>query len=120
MSINQINSCELLILMSLSEKMSEISNAGKGLVRIHELISELINDINFSLRILNKNRESQFYRRIVLRNIFSFIEAVINIIKFELKREVRLGYIKDSIKIKDKEILYEEKISSNNLAKLIQ
>ena len=76
------------------------------------MIRELKNDVSYSFELLDKNRESQFYRRIALRNIFSFIEVTINVIKFELKRELRLGRIENKLTTKETEILYEEKIST--------
>jgi hypothetical protein len=99
--------------------MSETPNILKGLIRPHELVAELMNDVNHSFELLNQSRDSQFYRRTTLRNIFSFIEASINIIKYELKREIRLGHIENILTTKENENLYEEKITIKNNASTV-
>lgn len=65
---------------------------GEGLVRAHELLETLQEDIHSAYTALEANRQSQYLRRCVVRAVFSFIEAVLECIKVELRSNVRLGY----------------------------
>jgi hypothetical protein len=63
----------------------------KGLIRTHDLLQELRADIDIGYAKLEENRQSQYLRRCVVRAIFSYIEALIESIKVELRSNVRTG-----------------------------
>ncbi|MDP1566223.1 MAG: hypothetical protein Q8L91_08165, partial [Polaromonas sp.] len=65
---------------------------GEGLIRTHDLLEVLRADIDAAYRALEPERDSQYLRRCVVRAIFSFIEAVVECVKVELRSTVRLGY----------------------------
>jgi len=79
---------------------------GEGLIRTHDLLEVLRADIDSAYQALEAERESQYLRRCVVRAIFSFIEAVIECLKVELRSTVRLGYYpENSLTPKDRETL---------------
>lgn len=78
---------------------------GEGFVRQHELIEELRNDMRSSYQALQEDRSSQYLRRCVVRAVFSFIEALIECVKWELRSSVRLDEFKGTLTDKDKETL---------------
>ena len=82
---------------------------GEGLIRTHELFDQLYSDVNNAFEILENSKESQYLRRTLVRTVFSFIEGVINILKFEICSEYRLGKTKSSLTKKEREVLYETK-----------
>jgi hypothetical protein len=65
---------------------------GEGLIRSGDLLEALRGDIDAAYSALESDRTSQYLRRCVVRAIFSFVEAVIECIKVELRSTVRLGY----------------------------
>jgi len=65
---------------------------GEGLIRTHDLLEVLRADIDAAYQALEADKESQYLRRCVVRGIFSFIEAVVECVKVELRSTVRLGY----------------------------
>lgn len=65
---------------------------GEGLIRTHELLETLQEDINLAYTALEANRQSQYLRRCSVRAVFSFIEAVLECVKVELRSNIRLGY----------------------------
>lgn len=65
---------------------------GEGLIRSHDLLQVLRADIDTAYEALEESRQSQYLRRCVVRAIFSYIEAVVECIKVELRSNVRLGY----------------------------
>lgn len=69
---------------------------GEGLIRSHDLLEVLRSDIDAAYRALEDDRSNQYLRRCVVRAIFSFIEAVVECIKVELRSTVRLGYYPES------------------------
>jgi len=83
---------------------------GEGLVRSYELLACLTEDSYNSFEQLNKEKDSQYLRRNVVRTTFSFIEGIIQILKFELKAEFRLGRTKIVLTEKEKEILDETRV----------
>ena len=64
---------------------------GEGFVRHTELFQELGEDIARAYAALEENKASQYLRRCVVRAVFSFIEAAIESIKWELRSSVRTG-----------------------------
>jgi hypothetical protein len=62
---------------------------GEGLIRAYELLQELRADIDRAYATLENDKESQYLRRCVVRAIFSYIEALIECIKVELRSTVR-------------------------------
>lgn len=78
---------------------------GEGFVRSGELLLELRKDIDSAYQALEADRSSQYFRRCVVRAIFSFIEAAIESIKVELRSTVRCGQFTDFLSEKEKETL---------------
>jgi hypothetical protein len=78
---------------------------GEGFVRQHELIEQLREDIDTAYRLLEKDRSSQYLRRCVVRAIFSFIEALIECVKWELRSSVRAGEFLGLLSAAEQEVL---------------
>lgn len=78
---------------------------GEGFVRPQELLQELRLDIDAAYEALEKDLESQYLRRCVVRAIFSFIEAVIEAIKVELRSTVRIHQFSGALTDKETETL---------------
>lgn len=70
---------------------------GEGLVRSHDLLEALRADIGAAYEALEADRSSQYLRRCVARAVFSFIEAVIECIKIELRSTIRLGRFREDL-----------------------
>ena len=79
-----------------------------GLVRTFDLLETLIDDVNRVMELLMEDQESQFLRRMVVRNAMSFVEGVLQILKYEIKRAYRLGSPDYQLNNKQREIIYEE------------
>lgn len=80
-------------------------DAGDGLVRQHELLEQLNEDISSAYIALERDRSSQYLRRCVVRAIFSFIEAIIESIKWELRSSIRAGHFTGQLSAKEQETL---------------
>ncbi|MDB4925882.1 hypothetical protein [Mucilaginibacter sp.] len=91
--------------------MATAPKAHLGLFRTFDLLDELIKDYNKAMELLMADQESQFLRRVAVRNTFSFVEGVIQILKYEIKRKYRLEQPTYKLTPKEREIVYEEKIS---------
>lgn len=79
---------------------------GEGLIRTHDLLEVLRADIDAAYGVLEADRGSQYLRRCVVRAIFSFIEAVVECVKVELRSTVRLGYYSEhALTTKERETL---------------
>ena len=79
---------------------------GEGLIRTHDLLEVLRADIDAAYRALEAERKSQYLRRCVVRAIFSFIEAIVECVKVELRSTVRLGYYpENALTAKERETL---------------
>lgn len=78
---------------------------GEGFIRTYELLQELLNDIDLAYATLEKNRQSQYLRRCVVRAVFSFVEALIECIKVELRSAVRLGHFAGTLTERERETL---------------
>lgn len=79
---------------------------GEGLIRCHDLLEVLRADIDAAYCALEADRSSQYLRRCVVRATFSFIEAVVECVKAEVRTTVRTGlYPVSSLTQKEKETL---------------
>lgn len=78
---------------------------GLGVTRSEELLKELRVDIDLAYSNLEKDRQSQYLRRCVVRAVFSYIEALIECIKVELRSNVRTGIFLVPLTEKEKEVL---------------
>jgi hypothetical protein len=78
---------------------------GEGFIRAYDLLEELQSDVRLAYETLDKDRESQYLRRCVVRAIFSFIEACIETIKVEVRSNIRTGFCAPDLTEKDKETL---------------
>jgi len=78
---------------------------GEGLIRTHDLLEVLHADMYTAYATLESDRQSQYLRRCVVRAIFSYIEAIVECIKVELRSTVRLGYYTGLLSPKEEETL---------------
>ena len=90
--------------------MASSHDISEGLTRMHDLFESLLDDVCDSYKILESDKESQHFRRATVRNVFSFIEAVVHIIKYEVKSDLRLNRFTYTLSTNNSEVLYEEKI----------
>jgi hypothetical protein len=90
--------------------MATAPDAILGLVRTYDLLSSLISDVHYNYEALHQDESSQPSRRNVVRSTFSFIEGMIQILKFELIADFRLGRTSKTLTNKESEVLYEVKI----------
>ena len=65
------------------------SKPGQGLIRSGELLQELQSDVALGYETLEGNRGSQYLRRSLVRAIFCFIEAGVEVTKIEIRSTVR-------------------------------
>lgn len=78
---------------------------GEGFVRQQELIEQLRKDVDDAYMALEKDKTSQYLRQCVVRAVFSFIEALVECVKWELRSSVRLKEFKNALSEKEKETL---------------
>ena len=62
----------------------------QGTKRAEELLAELDDDVLTSYELLENDRSSQFYRRCVVRSLYSYIEATLECIKVSLRSAIRM------------------------------
>lgn len=63
---------------------------GDGVVRPFELIDALNSDLATAFKLLEEDRDSQYLRRSLVRALFSYVEAIIECVKVELRSTVTL------------------------------
>tara|TARA_R110000868_G_scaffold340694_1_gene601382 strand:+ start:487 stop:1089 length:603 start_codon:yes stop_codon:yes gene_type:complete len=78
---------------------------GEGLIRTYDLLQALRTDIDMAYENLDKDRESQFLRRGVVRAIFSYIEAMIECVKVEIRSTIRAGLYTKNLTQKEQDTL---------------
>lgn len=78
---------------------------GEGFIRTHDLLQALRTDIDMAYENLDKDTESQFLRRSVVRAIFSYIEAMIECVKVEIRSTIRTELYTGSLTQKEKDTL---------------
>lgn len=100
-------------------EMATTTDLRKGLTRTDELLEHLIDDVYKSFEVLDSEKESQYLRRVAVRTVFSFIEGIVQILKFELNRAVRFGYSAATLSTKEYETLYEVKIEDGEKINII-
>lgn len=81
------------------------TDLGEGFVRSGELLEELRNDIESAYEALEKDRNSQYLRRCVVRAVFSFIEAAVESIKSELRSSIRCREFTEPLSERERETL---------------
>lgn len=65
-------------------------NVRKGIIRSNDLLQVLREDVDAAYSILEGDRNSQYLRRCAVRAVFSYIEAMIECIKIEVRSSIRL------------------------------
>lgn len=90
---------------------------GLRLTRTYDLLNELIDDVHKSFGILEENKKSQYLRRVTVRTVFSFIESIPQIIKYELKKDIIKNKKSIEISKKEEEFLNERKIKNTKEVK---
>ena len=78
---------------------------GEGFIRTYELLQALRGDIDQAYANLEVDRESQFLRRCVVRAIFSYIEAIAECVKVEIRSTIRAGVYSGKLTPKEQETL---------------
>ncbi|UOG92888.1 MAG: hypothetical protein L3K52_03945 [Candidatus Thiothrix sulfatifontis] len=78
---------------------------GEGLIRTYDLLQELRADIDAAYEILETDRQSQYLRRCVVRAVFSYVEALIECIKVELRSTIRTRKYSNPLSAKERETL---------------
>ncbi|MCG2579902.1 MAG: hypothetical protein KA296_03400 [Marinobacter sp.] len=78
---------------------------GEGLIRTYDLLQALRTDIDMAYENLDEDRESQFLRRGVVRAIFSYIEAMIECVKVEIRSTIRTGLYTGNLTQKEQDTL---------------
>ncbi len=87
---------------------------GEGLIRTYDVFQHLSADSYKSFEILDLEKDSQYLRRAVVRNVFSFIEGIVQILKFEVKSDLKMNRYSYSLSKNDLEVLNEEKENNGN------
>lgn len=85
--------------------VSSSIDKGEGFIRSHELLQELRADIDAAYAALEVARQSQYLRRCVVRAVFSYVEAIIECVKVELRSTVRSGVFSGTLTEKETETL---------------
>ena len=78
---------------------------GEGFVRTYELFEELQTDVLKAYEVLDKEKDSQFLRRAVVRSVFALVEAIAEIIKVEIRSTLRLEGGKEALSKKELRVL---------------
>lgn len=84
----------------------------------YKFFEEIYSDITTAYEKLEADKESQFYRRIVIRNNFAFLEMVTQIMKIETLRTISKGEANYN-KIEESDVLFLENSKRSN-GKLIR
>ena len=85
--------------------MPGIPGKGEGMIRSYDLIEMLQSDIDAACETLESNKQSQYLRRCVVRAVFSYVEAMVECVKVELRSTIRRGYFKGTLTTKEQETL---------------
>jgi len=100
-------------------EMATTPDLRKGLTRTYDLLEHLIEDVYKSFEFLDSDKESQYLRRVTVRTVFSFIEGIVQILKFELNSAVRLSRAEVVLSSKEHEVLHEVKVKDGDKIKII-
>ena len=92
---------------------------GQGLIRSDELLRELQSDVALGYEALESNRGSQYLRRSLVRAIFCFIEAGVEVIKIEIRSTIRSGRFSPPLTDKEQELLGSTHLVPPPVAKFI-
>ena len=95
------------------------SKPGQGLIRSGELLQELQSDVALGYETLEGNRGSQYLRRSLVRAIFCFIEAGVEVTKIEIRSTVRSGMYSAPLTDKEQELLGSTYLVPPPVAKFI-
>jgi hypothetical protein len=79
--------------------------AGEGFIRTYDLLEALGSDVDMAFKVLEEDKANQYLRRSVVRAVFSYVEAVIEIIKVELRSSLRLERLNLELSKKNHELL---------------
>ncbi|HIF5945797.1 TPA: hypothetical protein ACX3GK_004514 [Vibrio parahaemolyticus] len=79
--------------------------AGEGFIRTYDLLEALSNDVNTAFKVLEEDKQNQYFRRSVVRAVFSYVEAVIETIKVEVRSSLRLERPNFELSKKEVELL---------------
>jgi hypothetical protein len=95
------------ITLGIGEEMpgSPRIDKGEGFIRSHDLLQALRSDIDAAYAALEGDKSSQYLRRCVVRAIFSYIDAIVECVKVELRSTVRTGGFSGALNEKEVETL---------------
>ncbi|OCH19269.1 hypothetical protein [Aliivibrio logei] len=88
--------------------------AGEGFIRTYDLLDALSNDVNTAFKVLEEDKPNQYFRRSVVRAVFSYVEAVIETIKVEVRSSLRLERPNFELSKKEDELLGSLFVISEN------
>lgn len=91
-------------------------------IKPFEILEQLTNDVYKSFEILEDKKESQYLRRMTVRTVFSFIECIPQIIKYEIRnyisiysqREKEHNALNINLSEKEKDLLTETTTRKDN------
>jgi len=123
MAPNIIPPAEIITFWRFSEVFFAASSFStpsfSGLTRTFDLLQYLIDDVYKSFEILDSDKESQYLRRVAVRTVFSFIEGIVQIVKFDLNFDIRHSRTEITLSSKEYELLHEVKIKDGEKFKII-
>ena len=91
----------------------------QGIIRSHDLFHEMQSDVARGYELLETDRGSQYLRRSLVRAIFSFIEAGVEIVKIEIRSTLRSGRYGTPLTDKETELLGSTYLVPPPVAKFI-
>ncbi|WP_394244932.1 hypothetical protein [Vibrio astriarenae] len=79
--------------------------ASEGFIRTYDLLKVLSNDVYTAFEVLERDKQNQYLRRSVVRAIFSYVEALIESIKVEIRSSLRVERPDFELSKKERELL---------------
>lgn len=94
--------------------MPSYPKLAEGLIRSEDLLIELNDDVIAAYETLEKDRASQYLRRCLVRAVFAYMEAVIEIVKIELRSNIRTDVCTPNLTAKEEKLLGSLSIFRNS------
>ena len=79
--------------------------ASEGFIRTYDLIEALSDDVHKAFKLLEDDKQNQYLWRSVVRAVFSFVEALIESVKVEIRMSLKLEKSGYELNKKEKELL---------------
>lgn len=96
-----------MVLGSMEVNLAGVQNfkACEGFIRTYDLLEVLNRDVHTAFEILERDKNNQYFRRSVVRAIFSYIEALVESIKVEIRSSLRTERPDFELSKKEKDLL---------------